>query len=194
MLQETFCGLPTEQEIDLFRMAYLFRHQFDYLAESGSEEDPHGLTAAVSRALVLGQDSQINGKFLYEHSGRGVDSTPDSSIELFLGSHEKQDDYNFKRELAETVTMLADYTVTLFFDSLRMNRINYQNPEALQEGVLNSFLSYAKTATLGVHVEKETDHELETDPVISEIPAPTVSQTRLKKERSVGWLQRLIGK
>ena len=54
MLLQAFRDLP-DDALDNFRFAYIYRSQFDDLAESGSAEDAgSGLVAAVIRALALG--------------------------------------------------------------------------------------------------------------------------------------------
>src|SRR3990167_1798003 len=58
-----------------FRLAYSYRHRF-FEGEDGSEEDPSGLVAAVTRALSLSVGFQLGGDTIYSRCGKGIDNVP----------------------------------------------------------------------------------------------------------------------
>lgn len=169
MLKQTFSSLPDSEELDLFRMAYCYRHQFDDLAES--EDNPQGLVGALSRALSLAVDLSSAGKS-YADLGRGIDTLPDYAVDIFFDSHRDMNNALFKRDLCEAGIRLPDYNIASFFEALDWAGIDYHQPENLQQAVESSLLNYAQTATLGLYCDKDPE-------------VPIVSQTRPKKKKGI---------
>ncbi len=143
MLLQAFNGLPERCEaVDMFRVAYLYRKQFDYLAESESEEDSDGLVSAVSRALSLSLDFGLEKTKLYVSSGKGIDTVSWNFLDSSLSD-------NFKSKMCKAVPDASDYIIDVFFASLEWARIDYKHRGKLKLAVAESLLNYARTATLG---------------------------------------------
>src|SRR3989344_1724799 len=102
------------QEMLVFRLAYSYRHLFDYLAESGSEQDPTGLQAAVARALSYSVGFGSGGSTIYLQSGRGIDTI--DNIEDYL--EKGVDNRQFKGDLYGAAIRLPELAIERFFSSL----------------------------------------------------------------------------
>lgn len=148
MLLQAFRNL-SDDALDNFRLAYVYRSQFDDLAESGSAEDAgSGLAAAVIRALALG----TGFRYSYDEikCNLGIDAIPDSGIESYIQSFEEMDDAEFRTQLYDAATKLPGYNVQTFFGSLEWFGVDYKNKAVLRQAVEKSLLNYARTAMLGV--------------------------------------------
>lgn len=130
--------------LHLFRKAYLYRRQFDYLAEAGSEADETGLVAALTRALSLSIGFEMGN--IYADSGRGLGSIP----EPYLSSLSLPD--TFTQDLGVAVYYLSPYTIKYFFETLDWVKLDYSDQEKLQWAVSESLRNYARVATIGIDV------------------------------------------
>ena len=149
MLLQAFRDLP-DDALDNFRFAYIYRSQFDDLAESGSAEDAgSGLVAAVIRALALGTGFRYSYGCI-KHD-MGIDAIPDSGIESYVQSFEEMDDAEFRTQLYDAATKLSGYNVQTFFDSLKWFGVDYKDKAVLRRAVEESLLNYARTAMLGAN-------------------------------------------
>ena len=150
MLLQAVIRLPKRCEaLDLFQIAYLYRRQFEYLAESEPEEDS-GLVSAVSRALSLSLDFGLEDRKVYASCDRGIDTISWDFLKPSLSD-------NFKWEICRKVPQLPDYTISIFFDSLGRAEVDYQNSGKLQLAVAESLQNYARTATIGtIELEEHT--------------------------------------
>jgi hypothetical protein len=143
--------------INAFRLAYLYRREDDELAESGSEEDPTGLVAALTRVLNIGVDHNHDQAVSYRELSRGIFSIPDSFMEHVFGSYNLADDIRFRFELYNAVEKVPAYNINLFYDRLLSSGyINMDgggklafSREDLKEAVIESLSNYADAATLG---------------------------------------------
>ena len=141
LLQEAIKNLPdNDDSIILFGKAYLYRRQFEDLAEHGIEYDSSGLMYALSKALSLSIGFEI--KTVYEELERGIETIPNDLLPEILPD-------NFKQDLCAIVSDLTPYTVKTFFESLEWTKLDYNNPEKLQWAVSESLHSYARVAALG---------------------------------------------
>ncbi len=168
-----FSAIPeNSQEMMLFRLAYSYRHHFDDLAEYGSEHDPKGLQAAVTRALSYSVGFTLGGSGIYRKSGRGVDT-----VDLIEDYLEKGVDHRqFKAELYDAAIKLPGYVIERFFSSLGeavIDRIGAReagidekrcsaktaayNRHNLEQAVKESLLNYARTARLGLYVDEKIE-------------------------------------
>jgi len=142
LLVEAFQRLPQDDySLSRFGKAYLYRRQFEYLAEYGNDGDDSGLVTAVSTALNLSVGFEIGN--IYADSGRGVERIPAQ----FLSGNWPRD---FKQEVCAAVSNLSDYTVKIFFESLEWIQLEYQNPANLEWAVGESLHNYARVATFGI--------------------------------------------
>lgn len=164
LLQEAIKNLPDNDEsITLFGKTYLFRRQFEDLAENeldyNSEgvvlvqctpneqaytythsKDFCGLGYALSKALSLSIGFEI--KTVYEELGRGIETIPNDLLPEILPD-------NFKQDLCAIVSDLTPYTIKTFFESLEWTKLDYNNPEKLQWAVSESLHNYVRVAALG---------------------------------------------
>gem|GEM_PF-3940880 len=170
-------------EMFFFRLAYSYRNQFDYLGENGSEEDPSGLIAAVSRSLSFSVGFQFDEAYL--DSAWGIETIP--RIEEFLDK--KMNNNHFKSNLYDAAIRLSDQKIHCFFETLgysvidlKRSKIDHEQPlthpsqritynlDVLQQAVKKSLFNYARTAALGAHPESYDEEE----------KPPQISVSRLK--------------
>ena len=166
LLQEAIKDLPdNDDSIILFGKAYLYRRQFEDLAEHELDYNPSGvvgvqctctpngqvytytpskdfcgLVYALSKALSLSIGFEI--KNVYEELERGIETIPSDLLPKTLPD-------DFKQDLCAIVSDLTPYTVKTFFESLEWAKLDYNNPEKLQWAVSESLHNYARVAALG---------------------------------------------
>jgi len=130
LLAEAFYQLPERcKEVTLFREAYSHRHLFDYLAESGSDEDPSGLVAAVSSALaspISFKRFKVEGAELYPKSYPRTDLKNKNETEVRDSSDTLTDYSKFKEDLYEAAAKLPVSVIYHFFRGLEIGYVNYE--------------------------------------------------------------------
>lgn len=183
MLRQAFRNLPDEA-INNFRLAYFYRSQFGYMAESRSAEDSgKGLVAAVIRALALG----IGFKhYSYDNIQRdiGIDAISDSNLEGHVKSFEETDVAEFRMQLCGVVKQLPAYNVHTFFDSLEWAEVDCKNKVVFQKAVEESLLNYARTAMLGISAFYERETGSVGAPAVSYIRGKNITKVKTRKMRS----------